>query len=1356
MQTWSWVLAVCLAAAVTARPEGRPPTVEAVRVVESSAPNAINLAVEHPKAEVPAFKPLPVDEVKEQAAKPLDEVKKDEAKDIVKEQPLKETQGEEDAMKLPVPIEPDFGSPDDPKVFPEGALRSPNAEPAVDASRVIGEKPALALIPVAVPEAAAPVQTEKQDKEDEKKTDRVARAYLPAEARGSDDSDGLERRPTPRQLTDIHHLFLSHPDHAARLSARLSVPKREMVGEGRSGVAARPGAARTARKARLGWATSGVDNNDLELEGDRDEPSVDFGDDSQPTRFSLMRDEDAVEADGLLRASDGYAAQPVRGAGPQVTVTTFIPTITAISTTSADVDARRPASSRITWPLASYFPVVIQDPLLGLYHSWASGGGLASIPGNIFEYGPAADVCSGSRAKRIRRDKDPNGEHAVVVEEEEQGHEDDLQGSGDGASSRVEPIVEEGSGEDAVTVENGDDSLPTEPYQEDDNDSDKSPQDVLEKKLRKNKNKVDKRVHKVVAQVNGLAKRVQARVADVLTTSGALGDSTDAGRDDAVPVLTRVVVRRGGVAVAGPGGIATAAFGGTAIVGPGGIAEASERGVAAYRPAWLGSIPDDGKLVAVGPIVYRNPPEEREGHLRPAHWVFGNTRSLTVPVSCIRTVFNQINSKISNQGSPCAVLRLASAPARTAWTPATDPESLGRVFAALAPRAPLRNEAYAGGLSSGLTSGVASRLRGGFAGGYTGGYSSGHSGGVSGGFSGLFGDQYHGGGSFAGAAAGSTAGGAWSWTRSPGANLGDDYQLFSERELPDEDGYYHPFAHLGRVELPAQRRTALLQQPQWHGQQSLQQPFWHHQQQQQPLWQPQQDAFWGGQAGQGQQLYLDGYGFDFPPRQTFNTFKSGAQNPTAGAYGLLDDYDESVPPYKSILATLEGDQFDAALSYGAVPDPQHEPRPYGFGGDLPSLPSVPLASYPAMPAADSFLSSPFGTFESPSVASVPAPAESSAPSASAAPSTTGGKTGAAEPTGEVRSEAVPASLPPSQPAEEDVAVVPTLPTDQLTSSLVISDSVVPSFEEIQGLASAEATDGGAEEKPLGEDPTEDHDVPDEENLSDSIPDIYVSEPSEDVLEDATETAVPQGEVTITPNSGAGEEEVVSDKATKLVIKPVAKTEAGEDGIAISMPVSKAVIRGDHPVIVDYDPEVSAVAGANGMAHALGELILTYVNVSNVPSTPLPQPTTTTTATSTTASPSTPPTVASRTSPAPSEPSTAESTASPTTTLTPTPTTTTTPTPTTTSSTTPTPTTTPSTEAPTTLPSEASSTPSTASPVVSTQAPLAKPTLKPTSRPSASRRRPASSATKTVTSAPAKKPVAAPASPSPKKEAPKKE
>jgi hypothetical protein len=40
-------------------------------------------------------------------------------------------------------------------------------------------------------------------------------------------------------------------------------------------------------------------------------------------------------------------------------------------------------SSRIQWPLANYFPIVIKDPLLSLYNMFT----------NMIEYGPEADVC---------------------------------------------------------------------------------------------------------------------------------------------------------------------------------------------------------------------------------------------------------------------------------------------------------------------------------------------------------------------------------------------------------------------------------------------------------------------------------------------------------------------------------------------------------------------------------------------------------------------------------------------------------------------------------------------------------------------------------------------------------------------------------------------------------------------------------------------------------------------------------------------------------------------------------------------------------------------------------------------------
>nr|CAD7263874.1 unnamed protein product [Timema shepardi] len=109
-------------------------------------------------------------------------------------------------------------------------------------------------------------------------------------------------------------------------------------------------------------------------------------------------------------------------------------------------------------------------------------------------------------------------------------------------------------------------------------------------------------------------------------------------RKGAGPFITRLVVRRGGVSIAGPGGVATAGSGGTAIVGPGGVAYTSPNGLAVVGPGGkvvslpsgldvvftqdnstsndfdgsqprVAKIPPGGRLLATGPIVYYHQPE---------------------------------------------------------------------------------------------------------------------------------------------------------------------------------------------------------------------------------------------------------------------------------------------------------------------------------------------------------------------------------------------------------------------------------------------------------------------------------------------------------------------------------------------------------------------------------------------------------------------------------------------------------------------------------------------------------------------------------------------------------------------------
>lgn len=91
-------------------------------------------------------------------------------------------------------------------------------------------------------------------------------------------------------------------------------------------------------------------------------------------------------------------------------------------------------------------------------------------------------------------------------------------------------------------------------------------------------------------------------------------------------IIQRLRVRNGGIAIAGPNGVATAGSGGTAIVGPGGIALTHPRSLTIAGPgARVIAVPEstdlqelalrssardlsvEGVVVATGPVVYYNP-----------------------------------------------------------------------------------------------------------------------------------------------------------------------------------------------------------------------------------------------------------------------------------------------------------------------------------------------------------------------------------------------------------------------------------------------------------------------------------------------------------------------------------------------------------------------------------------------------------------------------------------------------------------------------------------------------------------------------------------------------------------------------
>lgn len=63
--------------------------------------------------------------------------------------------------------------------------------------------------------------------------------------------------------------------------------------------------------------------------------------------------------------------------------------------------------------------------------------------------------------------------------------------------------------------------------------------------------------------------------------------------------------------------------------------------------------------------------------------------------------------------------------------------------------------------------------------------------------------------------------------------------------------------------------------------------------------------------------------------------------------------------------------------------------------------------------------------------------------------------------------------------------------------------------------------------------------------------------------------------------------------TTLILKPVARAIAGQDGKAFSTPVSRALLRRGTNVDVLYEPESVAIAGPGGVAHAQSDLEIYY-------------------------------------------------------------------------------------------------------------------------------------------------------------------
>lgn len=247
-------------------------------------------------------------------------------------------------------------------------------------------------------------------------------------------------------------------------------------------------------------------------------------------------------------------------------------------------------SSRIPWPLANYFPIVIKDPFLSMYNMITS----------MIEYGPEADICRKTKSFRQGRNRlIISGEDQSVTKLEEE------------VAGKV-PILENGGWKEMS--KNGI-PLPTERN---------TPKDVTKEDEAERDKETDREEKR--------SKKDEDESTEVIMETSGSGN--------AGPYITRLTVKKGGVSIAGPGGIATAGSGGTAIVGPGGVAYTSPNGLAVVGPGGkvvglpsgadlsvltsklttsssesdgsmprLLHIPPGGKVVATGPVVYFHPPE---------------------------------------------------------------------------------------------------------------------------------------------------------------------------------------------------------------------------------------------------------------------------------------------------------------------------------------------------------------------------------------------------------------------------------------------------------------------------------------------------------------------------------------------------------------------------------------------------------------------------------------------------------------------------------------------------------------------------------------------------------------------------
>lgn len=68
--------------------------------------------------------------------------------------------------------------------------------------------------------------------------------------------------------------------------------------------------------------------------------------------------------------------------------------------------------------------------------------------------------------------------------------------------------------------------------------------------------------------------------------------------------------------------------------------------------------------------------------------------------------------------------------------------------------------------------------------------------------------------------------------------------------------------------------------------------------------------------------------------------------------------------------------------------------------------------------------------------------------------------------------------------------------------------------------------------------------------------------------------------------------------TSLILEPSARSIVGNNGVAVSAPLSRAFLRSGHPTRVLFKPDSVAIAGPGGKAHAHADLILSFIKTES--------------------------------------------------------------------------------------------------------------------------------------------------------------